>query len=393
MKLVRQGDAQYFGRNRVILVHFEFTGICNQSCSYCLEGNGNPNKIRELPSEEKILLNSLDKIFNSVCDDDHLGFILVGGEPTVQPAFEATVAKILSRTNTFVILTTNLQQSFEYYNKLNIPIVASMHVESADPKEYLEKVKKLSHLVAHVRIMAHPTKMDVVRQAYFDFLDAATNFPISFAVEEIFDYGDFHSSYAEKDLEFVRETKPVECVYPTELQSKLGILNNLFYRYSWFFKTTSEIAEVSEGPDNFKGFYCERNLLIVRADGSLLLGCGCASVDYNINNVIQLPTSLFSTVICHKDSCGRKFGFSLLLPKYSKYCYAPEYIRKTQLAGFIKLITLRMKNNLGLFWLNRQVKEFIIVRNMLPVQHKDLGKYSLLALLTKKALKRLFAFR
>jgi organic radical activating enzyme len=347
MKLVKQGDETYFGRNKVALLHFEFTSRCNQQCSYCLEGNGDPGKEPAPPSDEAAMLRSIEKIFRTVGDDDHLGFILVGGEPTIQPAFPAVVAKIRSRKRTNILLTTNLRKPAVYYEDLDVPIVASMHFDSVDPDDYLRKVLDLSRLVAHVRIMAHPRKMDLVRKTYRQFLDAAKEHPINFAVEEILPFGSYRPDYMPEDLESLRQMPRQDCVYPGELQEKLGIFINLFGHQHWFFEDEGTLVRRTEGPDDFESFYCERNLLIVRADGDLLLGYGCGAPGCNIFEVPELPQDIFSTVICDRKVCGKNFGFTYLLPKFRHARYAPEYVRTSHLCslrlGYVVRKALRGK--------------------------------------------------
>ena len=59
MKLIKQGDENLFKNTRVLVIHLEFTSVCNQTCSYCLEDNGNPDKIEEKFSDPNKMLSNL----------------------------------------------------------------------------------------------------------------------------------------------------------------------------------------------------------------------------------------------------------------------------------------------------------------------------------------------
>ncbi|MBT3392816.1 MAG: 4Fe-4S cluster-binding domain-containing protein [Elusimicrobiaceae bacterium] len=325
MKLIKQGDENLFKNTRVLVIHLEFTSVCNQTCSYCLEDNGNPDKIEEKFSDPNKMLSAIDKIFEITKPSDFIGFIIAGGEPTLQPSFKEVVSKILSRKNTSILLTTNLSQSVEYYETLNVPMVTSLHLESHNPKDYLEKTKKLHHLIAHTRIMAHPQKMDIVEQTYKDFLEASKQTPLSFAVEKIFGFGSYNPNYAEKDLEKFKNMPPVDCEYPQNLKDKLGLLENAFYRSLWYYYDNTI---KKDGSINFKDFYCERNLLVVQGDGTVKM-CWCYDPKVNIFNTQKLPNDIFSTIICKEETCP--MGFAGLMAKFADKKFAPKYIKTKNL--------------------------------------------------------------
>jgi glycosyltransferase involved in cell wall biosynthesis/organic radical activating enzyme len=329
MELITQGNEGLF-KNKTILFHFEFTEVCNQHCSYCIEGNGNLNKPKPHFSKEEDMLGTLDKIFQAFEENVRLGFILVGGEPTLQPCFKKVVDKIKSRKNTFQILTTNFSQSAAYYRELDIPLVTSLHFESQDLDAWLDKTMQLSDLIAHTRIMAHPRKMDLVKNAYRLFSEAAKEYPLSFAVEEIVAYGNYKPNYNKQDLEYIKNTKPVDCVYPQSLQEKLGVLSDLFYRFIWTYKDENgNIVKKNDGTDNFRNFYCERNMLVIHADGKLRIGWHCDELDINMYKIQNLPRNLIKTVVCNKEKCP--VSFAAQFPKYKSMEYAPDYINVSDL--------------------------------------------------------------
>jgi glycosyltransferase involved in cell wall biosynthesis/organic radical activating enzyme len=329
VELIRQGNREYF-KNKTILIHLEFTEVCNQHCSYCLEGNGDLNKPRPNFSKEEDMLGTIDKIFKAYDKDVRLGFVHVGGEPTLQPSFRKVADKIKTRETAFQILTTNFTQSVEYYRSLDIPLITSLHFDSQDPEAWLVKTLQLNDLVAHTRIMAHPQKMDLVRKAYELFCQAAKEHPLSFAVEIINPFGDYMPNYAEEDLEYIKNAKPVDCVYPQSLQKKLGILNDLFYRYNWtYLDKNRTIIKKSEGTDNFKNFYCERDMLIIHKDGKMETGWYCEKSDVNIYDAQDLPDGLIRTVVCDREKCP--MSFAAQFPKYKSLEYAPNYVDKLDL--------------------------------------------------------------
>jgi organic radical activating enzyme len=336
MELIKQGEKEYF-KNKTILFHLEFTDVCNQHCSYCVEGNWDLNKPKCSCSKEEDILWAIDKIFEAYDENVGLGFIHVGGEPTLQPAFKTVVEKIKKRKNAFQVLTTNFTQSVEYYRELDIPLVTSLHFDSQEPKAWLEKTIQLCDLIANTRIMAHPQKMNLVKESYELFLEASKKYPLSFAVEEIFPCGDYTPNYAQQDLELIRSIKPVDCFYPQSLQEKLGVMNNLFYRWTWTFKDTNgDLIDKNEGPKNFKKFFCEQNMMLIRADGKLSLGWACRDSKINMYKVEKFPTNVVKTVVCKEKECP--MGFASMFPKYKYMSDAPNYVKKSD------LIWLKLKN-------------------------------------------------
>jgi glycosyltransferase involved in cell wall biosynthesis/organic radical activating enzyme len=328
-ELIRQGNKEHF-KNKTMLFHFEFTDACNLHCSYCIEGNWDLNKPKPSFSKEEDMLGALDKIFEAYDEDVRLGFILVGGEPTTQPCFRMVVDKIKSRKHAFQILTTNFTKSVEYYRELDIPLVTSLHFDSQDLNAWLDKTLQLNDLIAHTRIMAHPGKMDLVKNAYRLFSEAAKEHPLSFAVEEIVAFGNYKPNYIEQDLEYIRNSKPVDCVYPLSLQNKLGVLNDLFYRLNWtYINGNGTVIEENEGTDNFKNFFCERNMLIVHADGRLCIGWYCEDLEINMYEIQKLPENLVKTIVCNREKCPVSFGGQF--PKYKSMEYAPNYVNKLDL--------------------------------------------------------------
>lgn len=351
MKLVKQGDEEQFNKETK-LFHFEFTSNCNQHCSYCLEGNCDLNKPIVNFSKKDDLLNTLDKIFEAYDENVMLGFILVGGEPTIQPYFIDVVNKIKNRKNAFQVLTTNFTQTVEYYKELDIPLVTSLHLDSHNPDEWLEKTLQLKELIAHTRIMANPEKMDKVRQAYNLFSETSKKYPLSFAVEKVFGFSivingkkiNYTPNYKEEDLEFIQNCTPIDAPYPNSLDAKMGCLKNIFYRSQWFYRDDKgqEIIKIDDvKQNNFKGFFCELSMIIIRADGDLFIGCNSYNL-HNIYNEQKFPKDEVKTVVCKKDCCS--WGLNNTIPKYSSIEYAPVYKNKTDLLKtktFLDLLAIR----------------------------------------------------
>lgn len=323
MKLLKQGESSFFGVNRVILVHFEFTSVCNRHCSYCIEGNGDPNKQREPLSDSTLVLSSIDKIFNIARENDFIGFIIAGGEPTLQPVLSEIVLKIYSRKNTVALLTTNFTQSINYYEKLGIPLIVSLHLENNDIDICIEKIQKIFHCIAHIRIMAHPGKMELVENTYNKLKNLSSNIPLNFAVERIIPYGSFRTKYSEDDDNILKKMMPVKCQYPEIMKDKLGLLINLFYNFKWTYKNGSAIFDRDDGKDNFKSLYCERNIIVIHNDGEVEMSW-CYKPKINIFESERLPNELFGTTLCIHKKCP--MGFASVMPKYISLEYAPKYI-------------------------------------------------------------------
>lgn len=317
--LIYQGVESLFGKRRVLFVHFEFTSVCNRQCSYCLENNGNPNKIKEAWSDENKVLSAVEKIFALANETDFVFFIIAGGEPTLQPAFIKLVEKIKSYRNGGCLVTTNLTQSIEYYQQLDIPICTSLHLENNDVDQYLKKVKELKNLIAHVRLMAPPHMVPQIQVAFKKLKQLNQTDHISFAVERLYSFGDQIITYPPEELKEISKLGYYDAEYPESLKQKMGPAEDIFYRFFWFYKNNKK----KEGTTCFKNFFCDRNLMVVLSSGEIKLAW-CETPGLNIFSD-DLPTNIFKTVVCSCDNCP--MGFSGNLPKYARKKYSPLYNR------------------------------------------------------------------
>ena len=319
--LIKQGEKSLFDSDkRNLYVHLEFTSVCSRYCSYCIDGNWDINKPIEPFSNENQMLNAIDKIFNLT--DDPISFIIVGGEPTLQPSLPKVIEKIRSRENTGIVLTTNGTQSVEYYKSLDVPLAVSVHFDNNDVYTLTEKILHLKDLVAHARIMAHPDKLNEVKELYnlyvnmqFDELLPSFNF----VVERVNPIEGYEPNYSNEYLDYFPSIGPYDCEYFENLKNKLGGLQNFFYRHTWWY----DGFEQSYGDQNFKDFYCERNMLVLQSDGKILMNW-CFDPQLNIFTD-DLPSDLFKTVKCDKDFCGG--GYTASLPKWRYTENKPKYIK------------------------------------------------------------------
>lgn len=324
MQLVRHGNPLLFGDTRVLVVHLEFTSVCNRQCSYCLEFNGDPNKLREEFSNETKMLEAIDKIFKIARDDDFIGFIIAGGEPTLQPSFKTVINKINARKNTAILLTTNFTQLADYYNELDVPLIVSLHLENNCTKTLFNKLKAVRHLIAHLRIMAHPRKEQEVKAMYAKALELSKEIPLDFAVERIFPFGNY-KYYTDDYLSWVNSAERHRCEYNKYLKDKLGLLSEFMHGGIWHRLDENGNLTTEGDAYNLFNFYCERNLLVLYKDGKILMNW-CYDPNINIFNVDELPADLFSTVRCTRNCT---FGFTSACPKFRSIEYAPKYIKKT----------------------------------------------------------------
>lgn len=341
-KLIKQGDTEQF-KQKTIIFHLEFTCVCNQKCSYCIEGNFSPDKPKEEPSRKEDLMGMLDKIFAAYDESVNLGFIIAGGEPTKQPYFIDVVNKIKSRKNAYMVLTTNFTESIDYYRELDIPLVTSLHLEWHEPKDWLEKTIALKDLIMETRIMAHPQMMDKVKEAYKLFMEASKEHLLNFAIDEILPFEininnnnpiKYTPNYNSEDLDWIRTHKPVTNKYPLSLVSKAGILRDLFYGAQWFYDN-GEVKALELNKNSFKHWFCNRNIIVIKCNGDLLFGWGChPPIKHNIFKEEKFPVKEVQSIVCRKDKCYLSFAAST--PKYKFIKDAPFYENKFRLS-FLKL--------------------------------------------------------
>ena len=337
-KLVKQGFP-YFFQKKCMIFHLAFTNICNQQCPYCTEGNFSESKIICEPTKKEDILGAIDKIFKAYDESWELGFILVGGEPTMQDCFIDTVNKIKTRKNAYMVLTTNFTKSVEYYKELDIPLITSMHLEFHEPKNWLKKTLQLKDLILETRIMAHPNKMDKVKEAYELFSNASKEHNLSFSVEKIDPVCiegqngillEYIPDYKNEDIEWIKNHLTTRNYNPPsdKLKAKSGFLGSIFYSAVWYYNNGEEkLLQMKE--NSYKNWYCDRNFIFMYGDGKINYGWNCQGRCHNIFKEDKFPKKELNPIICDKDVCTMNFG--MLFPKYKSIKYAPSFHKKSEL--------------------------------------------------------------
>ena len=349
-KLIKQGSP-YFFNHKAMIFHLAFTNICNQKCPYCTEGNFSENKIILDPTRKEDMIGAIDKIFDAYDETYELGFILVGGEPTMQDCFVDVVNKIKTRKNAYMVLTTNFTQSVEYYRNLDIPLITSMHLEFHEPKDWFEKTLELRDLILETRIMAHPKKMDKVKEAYELFNNASEKYSLSFSVERIDPVEiegkngttiTYEPKYKQEDIDWIKNHLTVRRELPQSLKEKSGFMSDIFYGATWQYSDGTE-KKLQFEENKFKGWYCDRNFLFMYSDGRMIYGWSCESSTHNLFKEDCFPKKEVGPLICNRDKCP--MSFAMLAPKYKSLKDAPKYYDKEELKNSFKVIESKSKNN------------------------------------------------
>ena len=327
--LVKQGSEWFFGPQRVLITHLEFTDICNRHCSYCLEGNADIHRINDAPSDETKMVNLIEKIYRRIKPTDFMLFIIAGGEPTLQPALKAVIAKIYTRKNTEIMITTNFTQSAAFYRELNVPLITSLHLENNDVDAFLTKVEQLYDLIAHVRVMACPERFEEFKTVYAKVVQLHTRLPLNFACERIWPWGNgkYTPNYSAEYLDFLKTVIRGVPEYPESLQKRLQIAQGIFHVPDWWELIDGQLKKVPGRTDIFTGMHCERNLISIEKSGRLWISW-CGDSTKNAFDLGELPNGLFANVVCTNPICY--LGFLAALPKYTTEDYAPEYIKSVK---------------------------------------------------------------
>ena len=332
-QLIKQGSEFQF-KNETKIFHFEFTPYCNQNCPYCIEGNFDLSLPKPPFSKSDDVLGALDKIFAAYDESITLGFIIVGGEPTLQPSFLDFVKKIKTRRNTQMILTTNFTQSVDYYKKLDIPLIPSVHLEYHNPKDWLEKTIELKDLIVSTRIMAHPKKMDKVREVISLFEENCIEHNLTYEVAGIMSVNttrdgkelNYECSYNDIDNEYLSNLKPHQGKYSVKLTNQASLFIEIFSPPTWVYITDGNLEqktqEYSQG--EFKGWFCEHSLITIDCNGNIKYGWGC----YRYSKVNLFSSSVFpkhevKAIICKEKICGMSYAH--VLPKYRKIHNRPQF--------------------------------------------------------------------
>lgn len=343
MRYVAQGLTEAFERKHMMF-HLEFTEVCNQRCSYCLEGNFDDNKPKPKASKKEDMIGTVEKIFKAFDESYDLYFVLIGGECTLQPHFMDVVNKIKSRKNTYMLLTTNFSHSIEFYRELDIPLITSVHFEFHEPKPWLEKTLKLQDLIAHTRIMAHPDKLDKVKELYELLKESSKNNQVSCDVGELLNINmdvngytvRYNPNYSQEQLEFIRSLKPIICEYPDELSKRLGIFKGALLREEHFYKNKGSLVKGEKGSNNFKGWYCQRSVNRILGDGQIVYSWCEEGRHHRLYSEDKYPKSEVGPIICYRSGCNIDF-LNAVVPKYKSIKEAPAYMDKKY------LLKLRLK--------------------------------------------------
>jgi organic radical activating enzyme len=339
--------------------------ICNQHCSYCIIGNYDVKKPPVKPWTKEQFFGLLDKIFAAYAQDITLGFVWAGGEPTLHPYFQEAVQKVKERGNTFQLLTTNLTQPVEYYLKIDIPFVASVHLEYNEPKYFVNKISQLQDLAAFARVMAGPKRWDRVVEAQELFLKASQNNRISFKTSEVFKfdyevYGRhlrYDPNYTQEQTKFLDNCKAVISEQSDALKQKLGIFEPVHFQDRWVAKDDNgKRIELKEGHLNFKGWYCQDTVHRILADGTIAFHwCEEPDKKYHLFAETQNYPKTTARICPHNRCCALNNMFICgVIPKYSSIKYAPKYQGKNE------LLWLRIKTAIVKSFLRAEIRLFKI---------------------------------
>jgi hypothetical protein len=325
--LVKQGVDLFFGDQRMLITHLEFSDVCNRHCSYCIEGNGNPHRVNDPFSDEAKLLKVIDNIFAIIQPDDFMTFIIAGGEPTLQPSLPTIIAKIQSRKNTAIILTTNFTQSVAFYRQLNIPLIASLHLEENNIDEFITKIESLYDLIAHVRIMACPELFELFKEACLKVGNLHKRLPLNISTETISPCKGYSPIYSWEYFTWLKQNFMRTVVeYPPSLNTKLQLARGICHVPSWWTLIEGKPKQVPGFTTNFKNMYCERNFISIEKTGKLTYWCHDPKI--NVFELEAFPKNLFSNIVCTNTICP--LSFPGILPKYKSKDYAPRYIQKME---------------------------------------------------------------
>ena len=136
-------------KNETRLIEWIITNKCNYNCSYCIR-----NKNYQLGlSDPKQFLKGIKKSIHGSWE-----FLIMGGEPFVQPNFLKIVQELIDMGHSISIITNlsmpirQIKSLCEICGKKLVRLVASLHLEEVNPDDFLKKAIEVKKIINPITV-------------------------------------------------------------------------------------------------------------------------------------------------------------------------------------------------------------------------------------------------
>ena len=300
---------------KTLILQLYINRICPYNCHYCYVRYGGERWGTFFSNEQ------IDSIIKTVSnsDFDNIGFVILGGEPTIQPDFEINMIKLLNlnNKNSIVDILSNAYKDIDEHKKIynNLKDYSSRILweftyhsyRHLNNNEFLDKVlfTRDNYANVAVSVMLSKNKNDIlyIKDIVFKLLDNHITIQPTFIIDPIRDHEkpDYSNLFD-------------EYYFLNEIPRTLKFIDS---NGKEFYFNDYDIQK--NNLTSFTGWYCQNNIWCVNNDGYIYRTCD-----------VKFHGSVFDVDYFKKikytpyDVCSLPFCQCTGLMTYNKYKFNPE---------------------------------------------------------------------
>lgn len=293
-----------------ISITWQVSDVCNFRCSYCNEGNWGGKRPN---NDTEHLLKQLDAIITHFEGQGYscFKFFFSGGEPSFWKPM-VPIAEFLHQRvkNPLLAMNTNLSSPLAWWEKhhhLFQDVVASFHIDFADPERFLKTASFLQDKTNYLalRMMMQENRFDEVKEFAARVKSTLQNYALEWVpiLDELsadarpYQYTDPAKMEFFKTHGYEREEKIPKRYTPYTFPHPMEVYDNGDHQ------SLNSNRLVADRRNFFRGWKCRiHESLFISIDGNIQpASCG---VGKSLGNIITGKLNLGSAaVICPKDHC------------------------------------------------------------------------------------------
>lgn len=346
LDIIRQGSWQAL-YDLPLYVHWSITAKCNYHCSYCSYFFSKAGLAIPDPGLADLLC-AVDKL--AAMQRPAYEFVLLGGEPTVSPHLPRLIAymdEILGDRLKQIVLVSNGSRGPEYFNqfapigkRIYFQIMNSIHLETHTPEKIYNLIQRLDpDLELNLLLMAHPEKLDLVREIYSELCVLRNSLPFHLVIHPLYQLPEFTTPDPRYPEDFFswrdeaqREFDQINVLAKARWNRTRTPFAELFWEIydglrSSLISSKDRISDSMRQLLNFKNMQCVSgaHLLRIEEDGNLLgTTCGLGNIGLNIYKDELEEDKLMQLIACPKNFCA--CSDNDLLPKFADKAEATRFL-------------------------------------------------------------------
>lgn len=203
---------------------------CNYKCWYCYNHMPRTKKLIDFDVIHKFIFNIKKQTSKKI------QLSLIGGEPSIHPNLYSFCKEMNNLDNIEILVSTNLSQSVEFYDKLMDIDVKMLITYHKNQEEFVEKLSRLKcpDMIESITVMFDPVMFDDCRKTYemvrslgFDtnklnlspVLDSDYEISDLYTEEQLEVIGNLDKDNCGKDFKIMFEDKTIEYVSYNDLMN------------------------------------------------------------------------------------------------------------------------------------------------------------------------------